>query len=171
MLSRRKERVRDRQTEFSSVQSLDQLSSGGHDRRVSRDSLPVFSAGGLCEQFWHKQGCHLFDVVHPAFPLPTTASPTLQGALKDGLGEAVVACDMPEPGKFPSLDSCQKRFLWTHKKVDLAPHPVIVHVLRVGDAEKFTQALDFKSLYLFSSVVFFPLLLQCHSSGFHVSQP
>ena len=33
----------------------------------------------------------------------------LQGALKDDFGEAVVACDMPEPCKFPSLDSCQKR--------------------------------------------------------------
>ena len=44
-----------------------------------------------------------FDVVHPAFPLLTTASPTLQGVLKDGFGEAVVACDMPEPCKFPSL--------------------------------------------------------------------
>ena len=132
MLSRRKERVRDRQTEFSSVQSLDQLSSGGHDRRVSRDSLPVFSAGGLCEQFWHKQGCHLFDVVHPAFPLPTTASPTLQGALKDGFGETVLACDMLEPCKFLSLDSCQKRFPWIHKEVGLAPHPVIGHVLQAG---------------------------------------
>ena len=27
----------------------------------------------------------------------------LQGVLKDGFGEAVVACDMPEPCKFPSL--------------------------------------------------------------------
>ena len=35
----------------------------------------------------------------------------LQGALKYGLGEAVVTCDMPEPCKFPSLDSSQKRFL------------------------------------------------------------
>ena len=26
----------------------------------------------------------LSDVVHPAFPLPTTAAPTLRGALKDG---------------------------------------------------------------------------------------
>ena len=33
-------------------------------------------------------------------------------------------CDMPEPCEFPSLDSCQKRFLWTHKEVDHAPHPV-----------------------------------------------
>ena len=39
--------------------------------------------------------CSLFDVVHPAFPLPTKASPALQGALEDGFGEAAVACDMP----------------------------------------------------------------------------
>ena len=64
-----------------------------------------------------------FDGVHSAFSLPTMASPNLQDALRDGFGEAV-ACDMPEPCKFPSLDSCQKRFLWTHKEVDLAPHPV-----------------------------------------------
>ena len=45
--------------------------------------------------------------------------------MKNGFGEADVACDTPEPCKFPSLDSCQKRFLWTHKGVDLAPHPVV----------------------------------------------
>ena len=39
----------------------------------------------------------MFQVVHPAFPMPTTASPTLQGALKDGFGEVVMACDMREP--------------------------------------------------------------------------
>ena len=44
-------------------------------------------------QFWHGQGCPLFDVVHPAFPLPTTASPTLQGAIKDGSGEAILVCE------------------------------------------------------------------------------
>ena len=68
----------------------------GHEERFSRYPLPVFSAGGPCDQFWHRQGCPLFDVVHPAFPLPTAASPTLQGAPKDGFGEAVVACDMPQ---------------------------------------------------------------------------
>ena len=30
-------------------------------------------------------------------------------ALKNGFGEAVVACDMPEACEFPSLDSCQKK--------------------------------------------------------------
>ena len=79
------------------------------------------------------QGCPLLDVFHPAFPLPTTASPTLQGALKDGFGEAVVACDMHEPWKFPSLESCQKRFLWTHMGVDLAPHSLVGLALQVGD--------------------------------------
>ena len=70
---------------------------GGHEGRFSWDPLPVFSAGGPCEQFWHGQGCPLFNVVHPAFPLPTTASPTLQSALNDGFGEAAVAYDMPKP--------------------------------------------------------------------------
>ena len=48
--------------------------------------------------------------------------------------------------KFPSLDSCQKRFLWTHREVDFAPHPVVSLVLQVGDTEKFPQALGFQSL-------------------------
>ena len=74
--------------------------------RFTRDPLPAVSAGGHREQFWHGHGRPLFTVVHPAFPVPTTASPSLQGALKDGFGEAVVTCDMPEPCKFPSLDSC-----------------------------------------------------------------
>ena len=67
---------------------------GGHERQFSRDPLPVFSAGGPCEHFWHGQGCPHFDVIHPAFPLLTTALPTLQDALKDGFREAVVAHDM-----------------------------------------------------------------------------
>ena len=91
-------------------------------RSTSSPFIFFFFAGGPCEQFWHGQGCPLFDVrvVHSAFPLPTTASPTLQGALQDGFGEALLACDMPEPCKFPSLDSCQKRILWTHKQADPA---------------------------------------------------
>ena len=58
---------------------------GGHEGRLSRDPLLgcCCFAGGLCEPFWHGQGCQLFDVVHPAFHLPTTPSPTLQGALND----------------------------------------------------------------------------------------
>ena len=63
-------------------------------------------ARGRCEQFWHGQGCTLFDVDQPAFPLPVMASPALQSAQEDGFGEAVVACDMPELCEFLSRDSC-----------------------------------------------------------------
>ena len=111
---------------------------GGHEGQFSRDRLPVYPAGGPCEQFRYGQRCPLFDVVHPAFPLPTTASPTLHGALKDGFGEAVVACDMPGPCKFPSLGSCQK--MWT-----LAPHLVVGLVLQVGGAQTFPHTVGFES--------------------------
>ena len=133
--------------QFSSVHSLDRLvRRGGNEGRISRDPLPVFSAGGPCRQYRHGQGCPLFDVVHPTFPLTTTASPTLQGASKDGFREAVVVYNMPEPCKFPSLDNCQKTFLWTHDEVDYASHPVVGLVLQVGDTEKFLRALGFESL-------------------------
>ena len=98
-----------------------QFSSVREEGQISRDLFRVLSAGGLCEKFWHGHKCPVFDVVHPAFPLTTTVSPTLQDALKDGFGEPVAACGISEPCKFSSPDSCQKRFLWAHKKVDLAP--------------------------------------------------
>ena len=114
---------------INSAQSLDLLSRQGDMRDDSAEILfQSFLREALLMQFWNGQGCPLFYVVHPAFPLSTTASPNLQDVLKDGFEEAVMACDMPEPFKFPSLGSCQKRFLWTHKGVDLASHPVIVFV-------------------------------------------
>ena len=57
-----------------------------------------------------------------------------------------MAPDMSESCEFPSLDICQKRFLWTHKEVDLAPYPVVGLVLQVGHVEKFPQALGCESL-------------------------
>ena len=63
-----------------------------------------------------------------------------------------MACHMPEPCKFPSLDSWQKRFLCTYKEGDFAPHPVDGLVLHVGNAEKFPQALGFKNLDSFFRV-------------------
>ena len=63
--------------------------------------------------------------------ISASAAPHCGGVLKDGFGEAVVACDMPEPCKFPSLESCQKRFSWTHKEVYLAPQPDVGLVLYV----------------------------------------
>ena len=59
---------------------------GGHEGRFSRNPLPVFPTGDPRKYFWHGQGCPLFDV-HSEFFLLTTASTTLQGALKDGFGE------------------------------------------------------------------------------------
>ena len=73
----------------------------GSSGDMTDDSAEIFFqsffAGGPCQQLWHGLGCPLFDVVRSAFPLPTTASPTLKGALKDGFGEVVVASDIPEP--------------------------------------------------------------------------
>ena len=86
-----------------------------------------------------------FDVVHPAFPLPTTASPTLQGDLKDGFRENVVAYDMPELCRFPSLDSYHKRFLWTDNEVEFALHLVVGLVLQVGGAQTFPHTVGFES--------------------------
>ena len=57
--------------------------------------------------------------------MPTTVTPTLQAALKEGFEEAVIVCDMTEPCMFPLLASCQKKFQWTHKEADLAPHLVV----------------------------------------------
>ena len=65
----------------------------GHEGQFSTDRFPVCSAGGPCEQFWHGQGRSLIDIVHLAFLLQIMALPTLQGALKDGFEETVVACN------------------------------------------------------------------------------
>ena len=63
-----------------------------------------------------------------------------------------MACDIPEPCKFPSLDGCQKKSLWFHKEVDLVPHPVVGLVIQVQDAEMFPQAIGVEGLDLFLTV-------------------
>ena len=63
-----------------------------------------------------------------------------------------MACGIAEPCQFPSLNSCQERFLWTHKEVDLAPHPDVNLALLVSDTEKFPSALGFESLDPFFTV-------------------
>ena len=50
------------------------------------------------------------------------------------------------------IESCQKRLLWTHKEVDLAPHLVVGLVLQVGETEKFSHTLRFESLNPFFRV-------------------
>ena len=98
------------------------------------------SAENLFQSFLAWAWSQFWDVVHPAFRLLTTVSPTLLGALKDGFGEGVVACDTPEPCTLLSLDSRQRRFLWIHKEVQFASHPVIGLVLQVGNTKKFSHA-------------------------------
>ena len=62
--------------EFNSVQFLDRLGRWGDMKDNSAEILSqFFSAGGPCVQFWHGRGSLLVDVVHLAFPWPTTASP------------------------------------------------------------------------------------------------
>ena len=145
-------------TQFTSVPLLIE-SSATHERWFGIDPLPVFSAGGHCEQFWQGQWCPFSHVVHPAFPLPATASSTLQVALTDGFGEANVGCDLPKTCKFPSLDSCHKRFLWTHKKIDLALHAVVSLVLQAGEVSSGTWIRKPGSFFSESA------------SRVHVSQP
>ena len=43
------------------------------------------------------------DVVHPALPMPTLASPTFKGALQHGFDQDNMACDMPKPCEFHLL--------------------------------------------------------------------
>ena len=52
----------------------------------------------------------------------------------------------PNHANFRLWTVCQKRFLWTHKEVDIAPHPGIGLVFQVGDVEKFPQGLGSESL-------------------------
>ena len=75
---------------------------------LSRVFFQSFSAGGHREQFWHRQGRPLLDVVHPAFPLlppnPPPSSPPSPKCLKDDFGEGVMACDRLESFACPTLE-------------------------------------------------------------------
>ena len=57
---------------------------------------------------------------------------------------------MPEKCKFSSLESCQRKFLWTNRDV-LARHPLVGLVLLEGDVEKFPQTLGLERLDPFLS--------------------
>ena len=75
------------------------------------------------------------------------------------------AHDVPEPCAFRFNNSCQKRFLWAHKKVDLAPHPVVGRVPEIGDAEIFLQALGLERLDPFSQSQQAGSMSHCHRGG------
>ena len=91
------------------------------------------SAQILFKPFLRGQGYPLFDVVHSAFPLPTSASPALQGAPKDSFADAVVAChartmQVSVSGQLP-------------EEVPVDPKEVDLH------AEQFPQTLSFENLH------------------------
>ena len=95
-----------------SVQSLDRL---GRREDMRDDSADILFQSFLQEALVSSSGMardlSSLNVVHPAFPLLTTASSTLQGAMKDGFGEAVVTCKYPNHANFPlstvaRRDSC-----------------------------------------------------------------
>ena len=82
--------------------------SGGHEGRFSRNPLPVFSAGDPCEQFCHGQGCPLFDVVHPAFPLRSRrrSSSLVPWRMVTERLSWCVTC--PNPASFPVLTDARR---------------------------------------------------------------
>ena len=130
---------------FSSVQSLDWLGRRGDMTRFSRDPL----SGLLCRRplwavlawagkstLWCCPSIISFGGHGIAHPPRYPEKWFYRGCRSVWLARAI-----------PALDSCQTRFLWTHKEiVDLAPHPDVGHVPQVADAEKFPQVLGFQNL-------------------------
>ena len=67
-----------------------------------------------------------------------------------------MACDMPEPCKFPSLDGCQKGSCGPTRKLSFLCTQSFALCSKKGDAEKFPHALGFESLDpFFFSFLFF----------------
>ena len=77
--------------------------------------------------------------------------PRCRPSSKDGLEETLVACDTPEPCKFPSFDSCQEELpVCPTRKLTLFRSPVVGLVLQVGNAETFPQHLFLTAWITFS---------------------
>ena len=72
-----------------------------------------------------------------------------------------MAHDMPEQCEDPFLDSCQKIFLWTQKKVGLASHLVIDWSLASSGRCREVSSSNFRKVGLEGEVDFHP--------GFHCS--
>ena len=90
--------------QFSLARPLDQMGRRGNIRDDSAEILfQSFFRRDPCEQFWHRHECPLFDVVYPAFPLPTTASPTIHDAVKDVLKMLSWRATCPNHASFPLL--------------------------------------------------------------------
>ena len=78
------------------------------------------------------RGFHSLTLSVQLGPLPPTAAPTLQGALKDGFGEAVLERDMPEPdASLRLLTVAGRGSCGPTSDTDPASHPVAGLVLQV----------------------------------------
>ena len=137
---------------MSSVQSLDQLGYRGDMRANSEKILfqsflkeAIVSSSGMGREV-HSLTLSTKHFLCQSWYCPSSKVPWRM------FGEAVVVCD---------IDSCQKRFLWTHKEVDLAPHPVIALCSKYEIHRSFLRHLVSKPWILFSE----------SSSRVHVSQP
>ena len=120
---------------------------------AQRTSFSSLFCRGHGEHFRHEHGYSFFDFVHPTFPQPNMVLPTIQSALKDDFGEAVVACDMPKPCKFLSLDIYQKRCLWAREDVDLTL-PLVFSLVLQADVEKFhSMIINVFAIIYFLSVL------------------
>ena len=115
-----------------SVQSLHRLGHWGDMRDNSAEILFwLILQEALVSSFGMGRDVHFFCSSSISSADHSVAHPPR--SLKVSYGLAVMACNIPEPCKFLSLDSCQKRFLWsqwTHKEADLASHPSVLKLLR-----------------------------------------
>ena len=97
---------------ISSINFLDQLSC---QRDMGDNSAEILFLTFLQEALVSSSGMGrdvhslMLSIQHSSASHGITHPPR---SLKDGFGEVVVVCDMPDSCKFPSFDSCRKRFLW-----------------------------------------------------------
>ena len=136
-------------------------SPGGHEGQFSRDPLPVFSAGGPCVQFWHGQGCPLFDVIHQAFTQPTTAPSTFQGALKDGFERLSWCVTCPNHASFCFSTFARRGSYGLTRKLVFLCTQLLVLCSKQEMQRKFLRHWTLKAWILFSE----------SASRVHVSQP
>ena len=100
--------------QFSSVHSRIgsswEAGGGGRGRGNKRDdSAETFFKLFLKEAIESSSGMDKDVVSSSSISSADRGVAALQGALKDGFGEVVVACDMPETCKFPSLETVARR--------------------------------------------------------------
>ena len=130
-----------RSVQFSSVDMWDDSAE-----ILFRSFFCCIFVGDPCKQFWHGQGCPLFDFVNPAFPLPTTSSPIPQGALKVSFGEAVMPVTCPKHASFRLLIAARTGSCGTRKLILLLRTQSLVLCPKYEIRRSFLYALGFQNL-------------------------